>query len=88
MVKEKEPGKKAETGFKIKPVAPLMIEHRLVERMIAVIKEEAAGIGLKNKVDPVLIDTAVGFIRTYADRTHHGKEEEILFRDLAQKKNF
>ena len=26
----------------------------------------------------------VDFIRTYADRTHHGKEEDILFRDLAE----
>jgi hemerythrin-like domain-containing protein len=25
-------------------------------------------------------------IRFYADRTHHGKEEEILFRDLSKKK--
>jgi hemerythrin-like domain-containing protein len=25
------------------------------------------------------------FIRVYADRTHHGKEEDILFRDLAKK---
>ena len=32
-----------------------------------------------------MIDVAVDFIRTYADRTHHGKEEEILFRDLAKK---
>jgi len=24
-------------------------------------------------------------LRTYADRTHHGKEEDILFRDLAAK---
>lgn len=37
------------------------------------------------KVNPLIIDTAVDFVRIYADRTHHGKEEEILFRDLAQK---
>jgi hemerythrin-like domain-containing protein len=36
------------------------------------------------KVDPVVIDVAVDFVRMYADRTHHGKEEEILFRDLAK----
>jgi hemerythrin-like domain-containing protein len=34
------------------------------------------------KVDPVFVDTAVDFIRIYADRTHHGKEEDILFRNL------
>ena len=37
------------------------------------------------KVNPLVIDVAVDFVRTYADRTHHGKEEEILFRDLAKK---
>ncbi|HQI23370.1 MAG TPA: hemerythrin domain-containing protein [Smithella sp.] len=37
------------------------------------------------KVNPLVIDMAVDFIRVYADRTHHGKEEEILFRDLAKK---
>ncbi len=36
-------------------------------------------------VDPVFIDTAVDFIRTYADRCHHGKEEDILFKALAEK---
>ena len=30
----------------------------------------------------LFIDSAVDFIRTYADRTHHGKEEDILFREL------
>lgn len=39
----------------------------------------------KNEIDPVFIDSAVDFIRTYADRTHHGKEEDILFRDLEKK---
>jgi hemerythrin-like domain-containing protein len=67
------------------PVGPLMKEHRLIERMIAVIREESSRIAQEREVDPVFIDTAVDFIRTYADRTHHGKEEDILFRDLAEK---
>ena len=36
------------------------------------------------KANPIFIDTAVDFIRVYADRTHHGKEEDILFRDLGK----
>jgi hemerythrin-like domain-containing protein len=32
-----------------------------------------------------LIDAIVDFIKTYADRTHHGKEEEILFLELSKK---
>ena len=59
---------------------PLMIEHRLIERMLSVIKNVLGKIESENKVDPVLVDTAVDFIRIYADRTHHGKEEDILFR--------
>jgi len=62
--------------------APLMIEHRLIERMISLIKDALVQIESIHKVDPVLVDTAVDFIHMYADRTHHGKEEDILFRDL------
>jgi len=39
----------------------------------------------RTRADPAFIDVAVDFIRTYADRCHHGKEEDILFRDLAKK---
>jgi hemerythrin-like domain-containing protein len=64
---------------------PLMIEHRLIERMLSVIKNELAQIETTQKVDPVFVDTAVDFIRFYADRTHHGKEEDILFRELEKR---
>jgi hemerythrin-like domain-containing protein len=64
------------------PIGPLMIEHRLIERMIEVLRIEASRLERNEAVDPVLVDSAVDFIRTYADRTHHGKEEDILFRDL------
>jgi hemerythrin-like domain-containing protein len=65
--------------------APLMIEHRLIERMISIIKDVLVQIESSQKVDPVFVDTAVDFIRTYADRTHHGKEEDILFRNLSKR---
>ena len=64
---------------------PLMIEHRLIERMIHQIQKVLKQIGSTGEVDPLFVDTAVDFIRTYADRTHHGKEEDILFRDLQKK---
>jgi hemerythrin-like domain-containing protein len=63
-----------------------MIEHRLIERMIDVMKEELLLIEREKKVDPEFIEMTVDFIRTYADRCHHGKEEDILFRDLGVKK--
>jgi hemerythrin-like domain-containing protein len=64
---------------------PLMIEHRLIERMLANVKNLLVQVGQTKKIDPLLVDKAVDFIRTYADRTHHGKEEDILFRDLNNK---
>jgi hemerythrin-like domain-containing protein len=69
----------------MKPIGPLMWEHRLIERMIALLDREVGRINAGGKVNPGFLMVAVDFIRTYADRTHHGKEEDILFRDLAKK---
>jgi len=67
------------------PIGPLMIEHRLIEKMITLMDEEIAKMKKHRKANPLFIETAVDFIRMYADRTHHGKEEDILFRDLEKK---
>jgi len=67
------------------PAGPLMHEHRIIERMLAVLIREYESMGEHGRVDPALIDIATDFIRTYADRCHHGKEEDILFRRLATK---
>jgi len=69
----------------MKPIGPLMWEHRLIEKMLASMMRHIDQVEKTKKVNPLIIDTAVDFVRIYADRTHHGKEEEILFRDLAQK---
>ncbi|RJR43469.1 MAG: cation-binding protein [Deltaproteobacteria bacterium] len=74
------------------PIAPLMMEHRLIERMIALMHKEMERMQTALTRDPAapavnpgFIDTAVDFIRTYADKTHHGKEEDILFIECAKK---
>jgi hemerythrin-like domain-containing protein len=63
----------------------LMIEHRLIERMISIIQDTLAWVEKNQAFDPLFVDKAVDFIRIYADRTHHGKEENILFKDLKGK---
>ena len=68
------------------PIGPLMIEHRLIERMIDVMREELTLFEKEKKLNPEFLEMAVDFIRTYADRCHHGKEEDILFRELGEKK--
>jgi len=76
----------------MQPIGPLMIEHRLIERLLHQMQREFKRIKDNMAVDPefafvdpVFIDAAVDFIRTYADRCHHGKEEDILFKALAAK---
>lgn len=62
-----------------------MIEHRLIERMLEMVRKEVCSITQRKQTDVVFLDHAVDFIKTYADRTHHGKEEDILFRDLEKR---
>ncbi len=76
----------------MQPIGSLMIEHRLIERMLHLMEQEFARIKANIDVDPefafvdpVFIDTAVDFFRTYADRCHHGKEEDLLFKALGAK---
>jgi hemerythrin-like domain-containing protein len=64
---------------------PLMIEHRLIQQMLNVIRLALERVEQTRSIDPYFVDAAVDFIRVYADRTHHGKEEDILFRDLRKK---
>jgi len=69
----------------MKPIGPLMWEHRLIEKMLGYVEDVTREMHEGNKMDPLFVDAVIDFIRTYADRTHHGKEEDILFRDLAGK---
>lgn len=67
------------------PIGRLMAEHRLIERMIEILKIEIKNIENIHDFHPNFIDNTVDFIKTYADQTHHGKEEDILFRELQKK---
>jgi hemerythrin-like domain-containing protein len=67
------------------PIGPLMIEHRLIERMIKIMNSEVKKIEKEGVLNTHFIEKAVDFIKTYADRCHHGKEEGILFRELEKK---
>jgi hemerythrin-like domain-containing protein len=67
------------------PAGPLMIEHRLIERMVEVLVAEEERINKQYAPDTDLLLAAADFFRTYADRCHHGKEEDILFRELQSK---
>lgn len=61
------------------PVAILIEEHKIIMRMVDVLKNA------KGRYSPAFIEKTVDFFRTYAEKCHHGKEENILFRRLEKK---
>ena len=79
------PGIHCQERGPMKPIAPLMIEHRQIDRMLLVMEKATAEIKSTNRVDPAFIDAVMDFVVFYGDKTHHGKEEAILFAELAKK---
>jgi hemerythrin-like domain-containing protein len=67
------------------PIGPLMIEHRLIEKVIALMEKAILRAEDASQIDPDLIQDFTHFIRFYADQCHHGKEEDILFKELGKK---
>lgn len=62
-----------------------MREHRLIEQIITPLRTELKHISHQNMAHPSFIYNVVDFFKTYADRYHHGKEEDILFKELRKK---
>lgn len=68
------------------PIGPLMVEHRWIERVISDLNRRLSdNSGTSTKIDSGYVYKVIDFLRTYADRCHHGKEENLLFDRLAAK---
>lgn len=61
------------------PTDRLMAEHRNIERMLDVVEEMCLRLKSGKAVAAADQADSVTFIRDYADKLHHGKEEDILF---------
>jgi hemerythrin-like domain-containing protein len=57
-------------------------EHQLILRMVAVLEKNTDLVEKGHFRDWHFFLAAVDFIRHYADRFHHAKEEEVLFKAL------
>jgi len=57
----------------------LRTEHRAIERMLAILETAAARLEQGERVRPDVFRQGVDFVRNFADRCHHGKEEQNLF---------
>lgn len=60
-------------------------EHRVIELVLGAIDREARKATRGEPVDPAFFAQAIDFIRTFADKCHHGKEEGVLFKVMAEK---
>jgi hemerythrin-like domain-containing protein len=63
----------------VEPNEVLMREHRVIELVLACLEELAGRADKDRKLDGASAREAIDFLRTYADRWHHGKEEDRLF---------
>jgi hemerythrin-like domain-containing protein len=63
----------------LKPHDLLKAEHKVIARMIKLMKGQLDKVTEKKKADPSFIDAAVEFFTVYADKCHHDKEENIYF---------
>ncbi|MDF1554800.1 MAG: hemerythrin domain-containing protein [Deferrisomatales bacterium] len=64
--------------------AVMVDEHRLILRMITLVEHNAARLEAGEYRDWQFFLDAVAFIRNYADRFHHAKEEHVLFKELVR----
>lgn len=61
------------------PIRKLVAEHVWIKRWAALIPLVAERLDLESDAGRQLVLEGVEFIRSYADRYHHAKEEDILF---------
>ena len=62
------------------PIKRLVDEHILIKKLLALIPYIMEILDVKTKSGRELIVNIVDFIRSYADKFHHAKEEDILFK--------
>ncbi|MCW5979648.1 MAG: hemerythrin domain-containing protein [Bryobacteraceae bacterium] len=61
------------------PIEALEAEHRVIQKVVAGMVVLAEKIEAGEDVHVSLLESIVEFLRTFADRCHHGKEEALLF---------
>jgi hemerythrin-like domain-containing protein len=79
-------GIRKEGGAEIKkisyspPIKKLVEEHVLIKRWVALIPVVVRNLDLETEEGRDVIRRGIDFIRSYADKYHHAKEEDILFK--------
>lgn len=64
------------------PTEDLRNEHQVIMRMLDVLTKASDRLEKGEEVDPQLFAQAVDFLRNFADKCHHTKEEQHLFVEM------
>ena len=67
------------------PTDDLMSEHRVIERMLGILTKASNRLEKGQDIDPELYVGAVDFLRNFADKCHHTKEEKLLFEKMMER---
>ncbi len=78
-IKRKGEAKPKEISYS-PPIKKLVNEHVLIKRWVAMIPELIDNLDVASEQGRQLVIAGIDFIRSYADKYHHAKEEEILFK--------
>lgn len=63
----------------MRPTQELSREHQAILLMIRILEKIGQKLEAGEKVDVSHLEKAVDFIKGFADKCHHGKEEDLLF---------
>lgn len=68
----------------MKPTEDLITEHKAIKTMLIIMSKIAENITEGKEVDTNDIEKITDFLKTFADKCHHGKEENALFPALVE----
>ncbi len=63
----------------MRPTDKLKEEHKAIKEMLGVLGRICTRLKAGEGIDPAHLDQVVAFLRGFADKRHHGKEENLLF---------
>lgn len=67
------------------PIHLLMHEHEFIKKVIGALGRLAPSVDQARAADPDILREIVRFMREFADRCHHAKEEDLLFPAMEKK---
>ncbi|RKD31932.1 hemerythrin domain-containing protein [Thermohalobacter berrensis] len=62
----------------------MMEEHKVIKRVLKAIRKLCIKVLNDEEIDYDVFHKIIDFVRNYADRHHHSKEEDILFKKMTE----